>query len=75
MTAKTKRLSISDLRQGDTVMIKGEMQTVSKHHLTHDPLFGFQFQGYNHRETAGMLDVVLFPKWYKGKIVAYVTQL
>lgn len=70
----TKKIHISELRQGDTVLIDGDMHTVSAHHVNVDPLFGSQYKGYNHRETNGYLDVALFPKWYKGEIVSYVSQ-
>lgn len=74
MTNPTKKLHISELKQGDTVLIDGVMQTVSSHHINVDSLFGSQFKGYNHRETKGYLEVVLFPKWFGGEITGYVTQ-
>lgn len=75
MTNPTKKVHISDLKQGDTVMIDGEMRTVSKRQLTNSPFFGPQYDGYCHYETEGYLDVVLFPKYYQGKIIRWVTQL
>jgi hypothetical protein len=71
----TKKVHISNLRVGDTVVINGEMETVGKNHLTHDAFFGYQYKGYRHQETAGYLDVALFSKYQKGEFVAYVTQL
>lgn len=71
----TKKVHVSDLKAGDTVLMNGEMETVGANHLTRDELFGYQYKGYCQHETAGYLDVVLFPKYNKGKIVAYVTQL
>lgn len=75
MSNQIKKMHISELRQGDTVLIDGEMQTVAKHHLTLSPLFGNQYKGFNHRDTEGYLDVVLFPKYYQGAVVGYVTQI
>lgn len=70
----TKKVHISDLMAGDTVVIDGDMQTVSPHHITKSDLFGHQYKGYCHRETKGMLDVVLFPKFFKGEFVGHVRQ-
>lgn len=72
---KTKKVHISDLKPGDTVVIDGKMETVGKNHLSRNAFFGYQYKGYRHQETAGYLDVALFPKYFKGEIVAYVTQL
>lgn len=67
----TKMVHISDLSPGDTVLVNGDMQTVSKHHLSKSSFFGWQYKGYCHHESKGMVDVVLFPKWSKGVLVGY----
>lgn len=71
----TKKVHISELKSGDTVLVYGEMHTVSPHHITKSELFGHQYKGYCHRETKGILDVVMFPKFFKGEFVGHVSQL
>ena len=66
-----KKVHISELRQGHTVLVNWDMQTVSKKHLNHDEIFGHQYKGYCHHETKGMIDVVLFPRFYKGELVGW----
>ncbi|WP_425902481.1 hypothetical protein [Agrobacterium radiobacter] len=69
---KTTKIHISELKAGDTVIVDGNMQTVSPHHITKSELFGHQYKGYCHRETQGMLDVALFPKFFRGEFVGHV---
>lgn len=64
----TKKVHISQLMVGDTVMIDGKMQTVGKNHISKSDLFGYQYKGYCHHESKGMMDVVIFPRWIKGEI-------
>jgi hypothetical protein len=65
----TKKVHISQLRIGDTVIIDGIMETVGSKHITKSDFFGYQYKGYCHYETQGMLDVVIFPRWYEGRLV------
>jgi len=38
-------VKISDLKHGDTVEIDGQLKTVNKKYLKHNPLFGWSFEG------------------------------
>lgn len=68
----TKKVHISELKIGDTVLIGGnDMQTVGKFHLSKSDFFGHQYKGYCHHETGGMIDVVMFPWFSKGVFCGY----
>lgn len=71
---KTVKVHISEINHGDTVMINGQMETVSKNDIVSD-ILGCRYKGNPYRETNGMLEVVLFPKWLKGEIIDYRKQI
>lgn len=73
--APTKKVHISEIKAGDTVVVGGRMETVSKHHLTKSDFFGHQYKGYCHHESKGFIELALFPIWSKGKLVRYATQV
>lgn len=68
---KIKKIHISQLKAGDTVIIGEDMQTVSPRHINRSEFFGHQYKGYCHHETQGMIDVVLFPRFFKGDLVGW----
>lgn len=67
---KIVKVHISNLAQGDTVLIDGEMKTVSRHHIKKG-FTGWTFESDPHYKTKGYIDAVLFPKWFKGEFVGY----
>jgi len=40
-----KTVKVSDLRNGDTVEVFGRLETVSRTHIKHNPLFGYTYKG------------------------------
>ena len=69
ITPTVKKVHISQIMVGDAVLIEGSMETVGKNHISKNQFFGDQYKGYCYHETGGMLDVVVFPRWYKGKLL------
>ena len=65
-------IKIEDLQVGDTVSVDGEWQTITRVNMPKkDELFGYSFLGRYTKEV----DVVLFPKWYKGEVQAMVRRI
>lgn len=75
MATKTEIVKTDQIVGGDTILINGEMMTVSKKLIRHDPFLGTTIHGIPFIETGRTVERVLFPKWYKGEIIAYATQL
>lgn len=71
---KTETVSTSDIVSGDTVVINGEMKTVSSRDIKNGfmgtTIFGdpFVLQGRK-------IERVLFTKWFQGKIIGYRAQV
>ncbi len=69
---KTKIIQVCDLVTGDTVVHNGETFTFNKKdHLNSCPLMGMTVKG---QRFPNGIEVVLYPNWYKGEILNYVTQ-
>lgn len=68
---KTVTVNASDLVNGDTVMIDGEMKTVGRESVKTD-FFGTLVFG---QRFSGGVEKVLFAKWFKGEIVDCVSQV
>ena len=66
-----KLVSPGDLNVGDTILINGKMFTVGSETVK-SSFFGTTICG---ERTNGMVEQVLFKKWYKGEVVALVAQL
>ena len=71
---KTETVHMSTLRRGDTVMIGGEMRTLSRSNLRRCPFMGVSVYGDCRGSQGRMIDVVLFPKWDRGAASRYVRQ-
>lgn len=74
-TNPTQRVPVSELQAGDTVLIEGTPTTVGAAYLGQCPFMGATLYGDTYATQGRKVDVVLFPKWYKGEIVAYVRQI
>jgi hypothetical protein len=67
---QTKTIHPADLNRGDTVLINGEMHTVGSNTVKVG-FFGTLVRGIR----MDSIEQVLFPKWYCGKLVAWVPQV
>lgn len=67
---KTQKIQVSDLNVGDTIFINGGMKTVGENTVK-SGFFGTLVDGVRLVEV----ERVLFPKWYKGKIISYDAQI
>jgi hypothetical protein len=75
MTNPTQRVPVSELQPNDTVLIDGAPTTVGASNLRRCPFMGATLYGNTYATQGRKVDLVLFPKWYKGEIVAYVRQI
>lgn len=62
-------VSVKAITVGDTVMHQGNMRTVGKNDIKHDPLFGVLLFGDSYNLARILIEKVTFPKWYQGKRV------
>lgn len=69
---KKELICISDLNHGDTVLIDGDMRTLSRNDIKTSGNLGARVFGK--RFTNG-IERVLFPKFYKGSLVGYFSQI
>ena len=63
---RSELIAAADVKIGDTVIIHGNMVTVGKENLKRG-FMGTTIRG----ERFDKIQVVLFPRWYKGQIVEY----
>jgi hypothetical protein len=68
---KTKKVHVSELTQGDTLLVNSILLTVSSRKLKNDNFLGYSYDGNYFRETSGMVEIALFPKFYKGEFIGY----
>lgn len=57
------------VRAGDTIMFNGTEKTVCKKDITYCQFMGKSIFGYNFRSGYEKVRRVVYPVWYKGKIV------
>lgn len=69
---KTEKIDPADLKIGDTIILNGKEITISKNTLKQDKFMGLLING---QRVTGKIKRVLFPKWSKGKLVGYVSQV
>lgn len=69
-----KKVHISTLKQGDTVIINGEMETVSIKNVKRG-FTGWTYQGDPFYKTKGFIEVVFFPKFFQGNLTRYQRQV
>lgn len=74
MHNKTEMVHISTLQQGDTVIVDGKMETVSRHKISNG-FTGWCYDGQPYYKTNGMIEVALFPKRFQGKITGWHRQV
>jgi hypothetical protein len=70
----TEMISVSQLKPGDTVIIDGIAKTLGREYIKHCSFMGSSVYGDCRALEGRKIEVMLFPKWYKGKIVNYVRQ-
>lgn len=70
---KTETVDVSNLKIGDTVLVKGEMKTVSRDNFKKDPFMGYSFYGTNARIWKS-IERVLFETWRCGISIGFKTQ-
>ena len=66
---KTVEIHVSLVKPGDTVMYRGQMRTVSKSNMSHDPFMGHKLFGDNFMCGLEPVSLVVFPRFYQGKQV------
>ena len=67
---KTRKIHPADLNKGDTILIDGEMKTVGPNTVKVG-FCGTLVDG----ERMSEVEQVLFPKWFKGEITGYHSQV
>lgn len=67
---KTQKIHPADLKNGDTILINGNMKTVGSDTVK-SGFFGTLVDGVRMNEV----QKVLFPKWFKGEITGYSAQI
>jgi hypothetical protein len=73
---KFETVDKQNINVGDTVYIDGEgWKTVGRNDIRVCGIFGTLIFGQNFRDTNSLVDRALFPKWYRGEIASYVTQV
>lgn len=71
---KTKTIHISELKQGDTVIYNGEAETVSISNVRKG-ITGWTYKGDPFYQSGGMVEIVLYRKWFQGKITGWHSQV
>lgn len=71
---KFSSVHISTLKQGDTVMIDGQMETVSQCNIKNG-FTGWTYKGDPFYKNKGFITVMLFPKWLQGHIERWQRQI
>jgi hypothetical protein len=72
---KIVSVPVSSIRPGDTVVLNGVAKTVNREYIHHCPFMGSSIFGDCRALHGRKVDVMLFPKWFKGKMTGYVRQL
>lgn len=71
---RTEIVNVSDIQAGDTVIIEGQDYTICQKDIS-STFFGTTIRGVSFRGSKNMVERVLYPKWYQGKIVEWVAQV
>lgn len=74
MDNKTKRVHISELNQGDTIIYNGSPETVSKSSIKKG-FTGWTYKGDPFYKEKGMVEIVLYRKWLQGKVTGWHSQI
>lgn len=69
---KKELINKEEVKANDTIIINGKATTISAKYIKNDPFLGVTINGINFRKK---IERVLFPKWYKGKIIGYFSQI
>lgn len=72
MSRKIIEVHISEIKAGNTVLHNNQEMTVGKNDIKRNSFTGLALFGDPYRSGKILVKKVLFPKWYKGKIVAWV---
>lgn len=71
---KSEIIHISELKHGDTIILGDGAETVNSKNITNG-FTGMAYKGDTFRETKGMIEVALYPKWFQGKITGWHRQI
>tara|TARA_E500000178_G_scaffold284540_1_gene285817 strand:+ start:56824 stop:57057 length:234 start_codon:yes stop_codon:yes gene_type:complete len=75
MMTKTEIVPTWKIKGGDTLVIDGEHKTITGEWIKNDPFMGVTLFGDAHLKTRRMVERVLYPKWYKGEIIYWASQI
>jgi hypothetical protein len=67
-----KKVQASEIKAGDCINIEGVATTVSKSFIKYDPFLGITIYGQNFRNG---VELVLFPKYFKGQLIGHFSQI
>lgn len=67
-----KKVQASQIKAGDCINIEGVATTVSKSFIKYNPFSGITIYGEKFRNG---LDLILFPKYLKGELIGYFSQI
>ena len=71
----TEFVHISEIRRGDTVIHDDKEMTVGKKDIRWNYFFGYSLFGDSYTSGRKLVEVMLFPKWFKGEIIGYRRQI
>ena len=71
----TEFVHISEIRRGDTVIRDGKPMTVGRKDIKRSAFFGRLLFGDSYNCGRNPVEVMLFPKWFKGEIIGYRRQI
>ena len=71
----TEFVHISEIRRGDTVIHDGKAMTVGKKDIRYSYFFGESLFGDSYNLGQKLVEVMLFPKWFRGEIIGYRRQI
>jgi hypothetical protein len=66
---KTEKVHISRIRAGDTIFHDGKDMTVSKKDIKRDAFMGISIFGDSYRLGTILISRVLFPVFFRGKLI------
>jgi hypothetical protein len=71
----TERVPVAAIEPGDTVLIDGVARTVCRRDLARDSFFPARVFGQHFHEAGRTVERVLFPVWFRGKLIRHAAQI
>lgn len=72
---KTEIVPTWKIKSGDTLLIDGEPKTITGKWIKNDPFMGVTLFGDAYLKSRRMVERVLYPRWNKGKIAYWASQI